>query len=530
MKIIQSFWTLPSKKNSHDDNFGRKNGGWLNEKYHAMSWAMSCLKFKQFYKEVEIYVDSDGSDWLINKVGLPYSNVHTISVETGFNPSLWALAKLTALSTQNFPFLHADGDVYIWKPFPIKFLSSKLFSQNIEFDITGNLSGNIYIETLKLLVENRVHLPVFFKEPIESFKKTGRIDAYNMGIVGGQNSIFFKQYVNELHKFLDQNKEIKLTGRDMNFVEQFFFYCYSKYHNFNVDVLFEEENVAGTNSYSSMIQFNLIPISKTYVHVIGLAKKSQIICSQLSSRLHYEFPQIHKHILSLYKEKKSYGIARDSTHVDKNNFQPVFSCSKAILNDMGIEYPPGSYEDLFDIIEDLLVKTNKNRSILSLNDIYQFEKFHYLTTKISNKINLKANDTTLLNALYNSSIPEFLNYKFALNINSVAIASVNFKYPEHILISELNKIMTRKNNTQLENDIVLLTLSSPNNLKAEVINDWRMLLLYFEDNPVSGCDLVQYLRDERLNYNLKKDNLQSFVLSFLTTFSVHFNYLKLVTA
>jgi hypothetical protein len=75
MKIVQTYWSAPATKNSKDDENGHNTGGWPSEKYHAFSRALSSLKFKQFYPERVLYVDKGGEDWLINKLGLYYSEV-----------------------------------------------------------------------------------------------------------------------------------------------------------------------------------------------------------------------------------------------------------------------------------------------------------------------------------------------------------------------------------------------------------------------------------------------------------------------
>ena len=49
--IIHSFWSTPSIKDKtieHD----RNNGGFLTEKHHAMSWALSCLSWKKYYGKI----------------------------------------------------------------------------------------------------------------------------------------------------------------------------------------------------------------------------------------------------------------------------------------------------------------------------------------------------------------------------------------------------------------------------------------------------------------------------------------------
>src|SRR5882672_5621390 len=135
MKIIQTFWTAPIRKNKTDDPFGRNAGGWNSEKYLSMSWALSCLKFRQFYPQVELFTDNEGEDWLINKLRLPFTHVDkSLNTFNDYPSDLWALAKLKTYALQNTPFLHADGDVYIWKAFNPDFIRNELFTQNIEYE------------------------------------------------------------------------------------------------------------------------------------------------------------------------------------------------------------------------------------------------------------------------------------------------------------------------------------------------------------------------------------------------------------
>ncbi|SDG57329.1 hypothetical protein SAMN04487996_12032 [Dyadobacter soli] len=64
MKIVQSYWSLPTKNNDKHENNERTTGGWLSERTHAMSLALSCLKCKQLYPEIELYTDESGHDFL----------------------------------------------------------------------------------------------------------------------------------------------------------------------------------------------------------------------------------------------------------------------------------------------------------------------------------------------------------------------------------------------------------------------------------------------------------------------------------
>src|ERR1700730_5036463 len=129
MKIIQSFWSKPSREISSDKSMG----GWLEKKNNYMSWALSCLQFRSFYDEVELVTDRYGYDLLINQLELPYTNVKIVLDDLNdFHSDLWALGKIYAYSLQDEPFIHADGDIYIWEKFSDKIENAELVAQNIE--------------------------------------------------------------------------------------------------------------------------------------------------------------------------------------------------------------------------------------------------------------------------------------------------------------------------------------------------------------------------------------------------------------
>ena len=64
MRVIQTFWS--GNKNVAEDSFG-----WLSPKYHLEGWALSMLRLKKFYEQVELYTDKEGHKILVDKLQLP---------------------------------------------------------------------------------------------------------------------------------------------------------------------------------------------------------------------------------------------------------------------------------------------------------------------------------------------------------------------------------------------------------------------------------------------------------------------------
>jgi hypothetical protein len=107
VKIIQ---TLYLSDNGEDPL--KNNLGFLSPEFNWMGWALSCLQLKQYYRYVELYTNNAGYEVLINKLKLPYDEVHLVLNDITFPPQLWAYPKLYTYSLQSAPFLHIDGDAF----------------------------------------------------------------------------------------------------------------------------------------------------------------------------------------------------------------------------------------------------------------------------------------------------------------------------------------------------------------------------------------------------------------------------------
>ena len=110
MKICQTLWC--GKKKLISDSFG-----WISPQHHLMAWSYSVLKLREFYKDLELYTDFEGKNILIDLLQLPYSKVHTDYEYIDINPNLWAYPKILTYNRQEEPFIHIDGDIFIWKKF-----------------------------------------------------------------------------------------------------------------------------------------------------------------------------------------------------------------------------------------------------------------------------------------------------------------------------------------------------------------------------------------------------------------------------
>jgi hypothetical protein len=108
-KAVQTFW-INDEKHLH--------GGWLNTKFHLLGWGLSALSFSKFFQNLELITDALGKDILIDQLQLPYTSVSL--AQENFQPAndkIWVLRKIYSYSLQNEPFLHVDGDAFLFSPF-----------------------------------------------------------------------------------------------------------------------------------------------------------------------------------------------------------------------------------------------------------------------------------------------------------------------------------------------------------------------------------------------------------------------------
>jgi hypothetical protein len=179
IKIIQTYWTKPVMA---DSSFveGRNIGRWLSLRYNCASWMYSCLKLSQFYN-VELYTDKIRYELLIEKLNLPYTNVHVCLDDLNDIPvQMWALSKLYTYSLQTEPFLHIDGDVYIWDRFASEIENAELVVQHIERE----KNRHYYRDALRFMQNNDFKIHTSLSGLIETEKP---IISVNAGILGGHD-------------------------------------------------------------------------------------------------------------------------------------------------------------------------------------------------------------------------------------------------------------------------------------------------------------------------------------------------------
>ncbi|PWA05410.1 DUF6734 family protein [Flavobacterium psychrotolerans] len=287
MKIIQSFWSGNQKEftNSY---------GWYSYKHNWISWILSCHQLVKYHDEVELYTDSFGYEILIEKLKLPYTKVHVVLDELNHhNKNLWAIAKVRTFQLQTAPFIHVDGDVFVWESLTDKFINSNLVTQNLE------IATDYYRKRWDVIYPQLTFLP----DEMGDYHDGRSNFACNMGIIGGTNLDFFKDYTRKSIEFVEKNK-FNSDGIDaLNFnifFEQVLFKEFANVTNQNIDYLFSE--VSLDNDYKGFGDFDKVPL-KTYLHLLGVYKRSPTVCKAMEVYVMKYYPEQYSMLAKVINEE-----------------------------------------------------------------------------------------------------------------------------------------------------------------------------------------------------------------------------------
>jgi hypothetical protein len=285
MQFVQTLWTGTSEENP----VGIK-AGWRSAEYHWISWALSCLQAKSVFGEVNLVTDKKGKEVLIDQLQLPYASV-SIDLEQKLDhypQSLFALAKIFTYSIQTEPFLHLDGDVFIWHKPDDNFLNAPLMAQNIDKNL------GLYLETLNEINKHFTYIPSVLLKETYAGKD---IYASNAGLLGGSDLSFIKEYCRQAFEFINKNKNdlSKLNTNSLNFIiEQYLFYQLADKANIPINHL---NGVVDVPIFKDYIKFDDFPHVQM-AHPVGGFKKYRHVCDHVAKKLRKDYPDYYYRIIN----------------------------------------------------------------------------------------------------------------------------------------------------------------------------------------------------------------------------------------
>lgn len=290
MKIIQTFWSGNQKTGSALNI----KAGWISPEFHWMSWTLSCLLLRRLYDRVELYTDEIGKKILIDILHLPYTDVHIV-FDDSFNihNELFSLAKIHTYSLQEEPFIHIDGDLFLWKPFSSSIHKADLISSNLEINLFFN--REILLNTEKKLE--------FIPNYLRGVGQHKNVYSSNAGIFGGKNLNFIKKYCDEASNFIELNKseldEVNMVSLNFLF-EQISLYYFSKEKR--VPVTYYMTKPVIHPLYQEYIRFIDVPYVEM-VHLVGGCKRLPYVLNHLTKRLRLESPKYYYKIIKILQEE-----------------------------------------------------------------------------------------------------------------------------------------------------------------------------------------------------------------------------------
>lgn len=291
MKYIQTLY-IDNSKDPFKDSFG-----WAAPEYHLMGWALSCLQLHALYGNVCLYANSPAAHLLIDTLRLPYTEVNTeLDKFTLIHPQLWALPKIYTYSLQQQPFLHIDGDVFLFEPLPPVLLKGELIAQNEEV-----ATDKYYKPTQLELMRHFSFFPPCVKKDFESGIS---IKAHNAGLIGGSHIPFFREYTDWAFAYIQKNEK-HLNHIQVNmfnvFFEQHLFSALAKEKAIPVSALFD--GIIHDNGYRNLGDFHDVPFNRSYLHLLGEFKKDEYTCIQMSAKLREIYPDYYDRIVALFHSK-----------------------------------------------------------------------------------------------------------------------------------------------------------------------------------------------------------------------------------
>lgn len=124
--------------------------------------------------------------------------------------------------------------------------------------------------------------------------------AYNMGIFGGNDILFIKDYCKQATDFVNKNLEQvnKLQGINFNiFFEQVLLHELVALYGRNVATYIKED--IGDNEYQGFADFDNVPEDRKYLHLLGFYKKIPMVCNKMLAYVSKYYPEYVVHLEKL---------------------------------------------------------------------------------------------------------------------------------------------------------------------------------------------------------------------------------------
>lgn len=277
MKIIQSFWSKPFCKRTVGDTGIDSNPVWYDKRFFYFSWAYSCLLLKAQYPQVTLYTDEIGKKILVDWMELPYDEVIVcLNNIDHLHEDLWAMGKVYVYGLQQEPFIHVDGDIFIYDQF-------RPDNNGVIF-LHYEYYRHYYSELMAEIRQKFDYIP----EVLLNVNDSKGYMSVNAGILGGDRTDLIKQYSEEAMRFLSLNFHHLNAFSDIKnlnivFEQLLFYYLIPKA---NHSPYFPVERF-------SLAMFNNTPLKQKLVHSREGFRQLDSAQLHLQYRFQKEFPKTY---------------------------------------------------------------------------------------------------------------------------------------------------------------------------------------------------------------------------------------------
>jgi len=268
-------------------------GRWLEPRHHLLSWVLSLETARRHFTTTALVTDTVGAELLVEGLGLRFDEVSTqLDRLPASAAGWWGLGKLIAYGSQSRPFIHVDSDVYLWSPLPDRLVTAPVLGQNAELFVPG--SSYYEPEALEAVLADGGWLPEEWRW-IRN-RPAPALGAVCCGIVGGTDVEFLAHYAAQASGLVtrDGNQwclgQLRDCGEHMIVIEQFLLWACLEYHRANPSSRFHDVRIeylfpTEEKAYDG-------PASSAYTHLIGHAKRNQLIVNRLETRVRRQYPRL----------------------------------------------------------------------------------------------------------------------------------------------------------------------------------------------------------------------------------------------
>jgi hypothetical protein len=282
MQAVWSFWSKPY--------FSKLGSVWSSDYYHFLSWVLSFKTASRHFVDTLLVTDDYGARVLVDDLRLPFRNVQLdLNELKSADAEWWALGKLWTYSRRTQPFVHIDSDVFLWKPLPIKFSTSRVFAQSPEFFGPNDRSWYPVSDFEQCFDSGGVSLP----EEWRWYRKN--VDLYEAaccGIVGGTDLELITYWAKMAIELVSSGNVWRACSFEKSFfnvlVEQFLLAVIVGYRNSHLGIAGCDIAYLFENQHDPFVDREAERVG--YTHLIAGTKGNVDVLNLLEQHVEANFP------------------------------------------------------------------------------------------------------------------------------------------------------------------------------------------------------------------------------------------------